>query len=191
MEGSIGELRAPQAGTVLRRRASKRSSALAKYGKENAIAKAKQRNNEPGFAKIVEDGSRAYGYSLIGALANTLCTLGLSSLPLTQWLDDDSASEGELKVPHIHRWGWGLGIYGNFVLVFAVLCTFGCARKPQAKREPTLIVRVLLETDKSTRPSLPPTPPATTTNNNTTHVLRVNNKNQNREKPVSTARIRD
>jgi len=84
-------------------------------------------------AVLVEQGSRIYGYALIGSAYNVVYALGVSALPLTKWRGDGataaSTSAGAAgAVPVVDRWAWGLFIGGLFLsVVFPLRCTFAIA----------------------------------------------------------------
>ena len=101
----------------------RRRRAARKHEKHKAKVEAKKKAEDE-ITKIVEDLSRTYGYALIGCLFNIIYVLCLSSLPLTKWVGDGTASEGEGAVPGVDKWAWGLGYWGIFALVIAGSCTF-------------------------------------------------------------------
>lgn len=106
---------------------SRRRRAAAKHAKHRMKVGAREKA-EVGLAKIVEDLSRTYGYALLGCTFNAIYILCVSSLPLTKWFGDGTVAGGEGAVPGVDKWVWGLGFWGGWNSVVAVLCTFVIAQ---------------------------------------------------------------
>ena len=107
--------------SLRRRRAAK------KHAKHKAKVEAKKKAEDE-ITKIVEELSRTYGYALIGCLFNIIYVLCLSSLPLTKWVGDGTASEADGAVPGVDKWAWALGVWPIFLFAMAGMCTFAISQ---------------------------------------------------------------